>query len=241
MDLTRLGSTGASAALHACLLLSLVSFAGSSSLDAGTGSDQFNIEQGIALEGLSLSGDAQETVQVLDRPPIEKIEAVEPTPEVKPDQPPEAITTANVDQKEEVQARDPDPPKETPPEPPKLEVKPQEAVPEQVAIETEQASSVKQSAGDQTKFSRYLGELRTKLEKNKINPRSRYSGTVWLRFTVGDNGEIVDHTIATSSGSKVLDDAAVAALERAAPFPPIPGEVATRPLVVSVPFKFVAR
>lgn len=241
MDVTRYGSVGVSAAMHACMLLSLLSFAGSSSMDVGSGTDQFNIEQGIALEGLALSGDALETVQAVDRPPVEKVEAVEPTPEVKPEQPPEAITTASIDQKEVVEAPVPDPPKETPPEPPKPDVKPQEAVPEQVAIATEQASAAKQSAGDPTKFSRYLGELRTKLEKSKINPRSRYSGTVWLRFTLGENGEIIDRSIATSSGSRVLDEAAVAALDRAAPFPPIPSDVGTRPLVVSVPFKFVAR
>lgn len=241
MDATRAASVGISALVHASLLLSLISFGGSSSLDAGSGSDQFNIEQGIALEGLALSGDALETVQAVERPPVEQVQAVQPTPEVKPDQPPEVITTANVEQKEEVQARDPDPPKEIPPEPPKLEVKPQEAVPEQIAIATEQASAAKQTAGDPTKFSRYLGELRTRLEKSKVNPRSHYSGTVWLRFTLGENGEIIERSVATSSGSKILDDAAVAALERAAPFPPIPNEVGTRPLVVSVPFKFVSR
>lgn len=242
MDLTRLGSAGFSAAMHAALMLSLVGFAGSSALETGSGQDQFNIEQGIALEGLALSGDALETVQAVDQPPVEKVEATPPVPEVKTEEPPpEAITTASLDQKEEVQARDPEPPKEVPPEPPKPETVQQEAVPEQVAVATEQASSKKQSAGDPTKFSKYLGELRTKLEKSKINPRSRLSGTVMLRFTIGEDGEIVAREVAESSGSKLLDDAALAALERAAPFPPIPSEVGTRPLVVSVPFKFVAR
>ncbi len=240
MDVTRLGSVLGSALIHCAMLVPLVSFAGSSALDAGSGQDQFNIEQGVALEGLSF-GDAPETVQTIEQPPVEQVLAPPPTPEVKAvEQPPEAITTASIDQKEEVQAREPDPPKETPPEPPKPEVVQQHAVPEQVAVET-QASSAKQTAGDPTKFAKYLGQLRTKLEKSKINPRSRYSGTVWLRFTVGESGEIVSREVATSSGSKILDDAAVTALERAAPFPPIPNEVGTRPLVVSVPFKFVAR
>jgi protein TonB len=239
MDVTRIGSIVGSALIHCAMLVPLISFAGSSALDAGSGQDQFNIENGVALEGLSF-GDAPETVHTIEQPPVEEIAAPPPAPEVKQvEQPPEAITTASLDQKEEVQVREPDPPQETPPEP-VPQVTPQQAVPEQVAVETE-AASAKQTAGDPTKFAKYLGTLRTQLEKHKINPRSRFSGTVWLRFTVGENGEIVTREVATSSGSKVLDDAAVSALERAAPFPPIPTEVGTRPLVVSVPFKFVAR
>jgi protein TonB len=44
-----------------------------------------------------------------------------------------------------------------------------------------------------------------------------------------------------SSGSKLLDDAAMAALDRAAPFPPLPQEIARAPLEVQVPFNFVTR
>ncbi len=43
------------------------------------------------------------------------------------------------------------------------------------------------------------------------------------------------------SGSKLLDDAAMAALDRAAPSPPMPESVAPGPLEVQVPFKFVTR
>jgi protein TonB len=39
----------------------------------------------------------------------------------------------------------------------------------------------------------------------------------------------------------VLDDAAVAALDRAAPFPAMPQNVAQGPIEVSVPFEFVTR
>ena len=44
-----------------------------------------------------------------------------------------------------------------------------------------------------------------------------------------------------SSGSKVLDDAAMAALDRAAPFPPMPQEIARGRCEVQVPFRFVTR
>jgi protein TonB len=38
-----------------------------------------------------------------------------------------------------------------------------------------------------------------------------------------------------------LDDAAIAALDRSAPFPPMPENVAPGPLEVQVPFKFITR
>ena len=44
-----------------------------------------------------------------------------------------------------------------------------------------------------------------------------------------------------SSGSKVLDDAALAALDRAAPFPPMPRGVANGPLKLEVPVEFITR
>ena len=74
-----------------------------------------------------------------------------------------------------------------------------------------------------------------------MNPRSRVAGTVVMRFTIGLDGQLLSKEVASSSGSKVLDDAATAALDRAAPFPPIPPEVSIKPLAFTQPFKFVMR
>jgi protein TonB len=52
---------------------------------------------------------------------------------------------------------------------------------------------------------------------------------------------LLSKEIAKSSGSKILDEAATAALDRAAPFPPIPPEVSIRPLAFTQPFKFIIR
>jgi TonB family protein len=95
--------------------------------------------------------------------------------------------------------------------------------------------------GDPTLFTKYLGELRARLEKSKVNPRSRQSGTVLLRFTIDASGQVLSREVAMSSGSRLLDDAAMAALDRAAPFPSMPQEAGRAPLVVSVPFQFIAR
>jgi TonB family protein len=53
--------------------------------------------------------------------------------------------------------------------------------------------------------------------------------------------EILSRAILQSSGSKLLDDAALASLERAAPFPPLPHSVASGPLELQVPFRFITR
>ncbi len=58
-----------------------------------------------------------------------------------------------------------------------------------------------------------------------------------LRFTVGLHGDLLSHSVAQSSGSKELDDAAIAALERSAPFPAMPEAIA-KPMPLTVPFRF---
>jgi periplasmic protein TonB len=93
--------------------------------------------------------------------------------------------------------------------------------------------------GDETTQRRdYLVTLSKSIERVKVDPRSRKAGTVLVRFTVGPDGKLLSRTVEKSSGSKVLDDAAVATLDRAAPFPPVPQNLA--PIEVSVPFEFAA-
>ena len=43
-----------------------------------------------------------------------------------------------------------------------------------------------------------------------------------IGFTIGPSGQVLTREVKKSSGSKVLDDAAMAALDHAAPFPPMP-------------------
>jgi protein TonB len=47
--------------------------------------------------------------------------------------------------------------------------------------------------------------------------------------------------VVKSSGNKVLDDAAIASVEKASPFPPIPSEVNRDHMELSVPFRFSVR
>ena len=98
-----------------------------------------------------------------------------------------------------------------------------------------------QQGGDTTKQTAYLGKLQRHISSHKIDPKTRRKGTVIVRFRVSATGELLSHEITKSSGSEALDKAAVAALERAAPFPPFPDGVTGTELALSVPFRFLTR
>ena len=234
MQMLRPASWLLSFGLHAGLLLAMIGVAGGAALEAGSGRDQFVVEQGIALEGVAKLGDAEEMVETVDIPPEQ---ATEPRPieEVKPDLA-NVITSTESTTETEVVAK----------EPPPVDEKKPEAVPvkeqaPQVATLIEKSSGAEQRGGDTTTRRIYLGTLRKTLERSKVNPRSRVSGTVLIRFTVDPRGQLLSREVKSSSGSKILDDAAMAALDRAAPFPPMPDDLAQGPIEVQVPFKFVTR
>lgn len=212
----------------------------SESFDAGTGNDAVFVEQGIAIEGLAKFGDAIETIEAAEVTPV-ATETPPPVEEVKEiDERRDTITSeaSSIDDNIVKTEEEPQPVVEPPPLP---EVQPVEQ-PQQVAVVSEQSSGEsKLGSINTTARTQYLGKLRDVLEKSKINPRSRLAGTVWVKFKIGPNGDLISREITSSSGSKVLDDAAVAALDRAAPFPPMPNDVAQEAMVVSVPFKFITR
>ena len=116
-----------------------------------------------------------------------------------------------------------------------------EVQPEQVAIMTEQNSGVAKSGGDARVVGLYLGKVNDRVQRSKVNPSSRETGIVVLKFTIGIDGSLLSKDVALSSGSLVLDIAALKTLIRAAPFPPIPAEVSLRPMVFTQVFKFVIR
>jgi len=207
-------------------------------LDLGKGMDVVLVQQGIATEGISKLGDAMETIETSEIVPIQE-QHVKPPEEVKPDELRDVITSdASEVQSETVKTEEPPPPDTPPPEPQVVETK---SRPEQVAIVTEQSSGEAKSGGDAKAFGRYLGQINDHVQRAKINPRSSVAGTVVMRFTIGVDGKLLSKEVATSSGSKLLDDAATAALDRAAPFPPIPPEISIKPLAFTQPFKFIMR
>jgi protein TonB len=209
----------------------------SQALDMGKGTDIVLVEQGIAEEGNTKLGDALETIETAEVTPVQ---AAPPPPpeELKPDELRDVIASdASTVEQQVVKTDDPPPIKEPPP-PESVQAQPR---PEQVAVVTQQSSGEAKSGGDAKMLGIYLGKINSHVQRAKINPRSGRSGTVVMRFTIDVTGKLLSKEIAKSSGSKILDEAATAALDRAAPFPPIPPEVSIRPLAFTQPFKFIIR
>ena len=226
----------ASLATHATLLLAIVGVSpGGAAFDLGSGNDMFVVEQGIAVEGVAKFGEAEERIETVDIPPVQPIEQPKEVKEVEPDLN-NVVTSTDSEHEADVVKEDPKLIEDKPIVP----VPVQEQAP-QVATLVEQSSGQAKEGGDTTQRRAYLGTLSKSIERAKVNPRSRLAGTVMVRFKVGTDGQLISRIVEKSSGSQVLDDAAVAALDRAAPFPAMPQNVAQGPIEVSVPFEFVTR
>jgi protein TonB len=203
------------------------------------------------------------------QPPMEEVKAFQPSETathaeqeaVKENDPLEVITAKEVEQRDLAQVEEsrpealkpeelkPDKPVEQPvlePEPPQEldEPRPKQVMAaqqiEQFAVQEQQSSAEEKEGGQATLKMAYLGKLRMHLERHKVRPQAKATGTAVVKFTIDSSGKILSHEITASSGSKKLDDAAIATIERSAPFPPFPDGVTQEPVVVSVPFKFRA-
>jgi protein TonB len=202
--------------------------------DEGEGGDAFSTELTVSIESSSMLGETEEVIEAIDIAPVQEAIKAEPV-ETKEPELKDIITASEATTEAPAEIDKAKPIEEEKP----IEMTAVEVAPT-VAAEQQNVGS-KLSGGDITARRIYMGEVAKKLHRNKVNPRSQLTGTVLLRFTLDPQGEIVSRTIQQSSGSKVLDDAAIAALERAAPFPPLPNTVASGPLEMQVPFRFLTR
>lgn len=229
-----------SVALHGAVVgVLFITPGGGASLEEGTGEDTFVVEQGIAIEGVARLGDAEVEVAAIEAPPP-VLATPAPVEEVKPlEEDVQHIVGSEQGPEQEDVLNEP--------EPEKIEEVPVEqeqvAVIEQteVSVEEQRASGAKQEGGRATALSAYRGKLYSRISRKKVTPRSRRVGTVVVRFSVGPQGELLSNEVVKSSGNESLDNAAIASIKRAAPFPPMPSEANDEPLVVSVPFKFSVR
>jgi|GEM_PF-1258110 len=214
------------------------------------------------LERVEAVEEQQEELPLEDVPEVETVEEqqelpVEDVPEVQPVEEQQVLTSEagpeqeNVIEPQEIEEIQPQE-KVTEvqkrmleePEPEKIEqLLPQQApsVPQETVIAMRESSGEEMLGGDATAHRAYLGKLRTHLEDKKVNPRTTLVGTTIVRLTVKSDGVLVAHRIVKSSGSKKLDEAAVASIRRASPFPPIPAEVGRDTVEVSVPYRFTVR
>lgn len=88
----------------------------------------------------------------------------------------------------------------------------------------------------------YLNDVRGRLERAKRYPwlaRLRgMEGTSLVRFAIGRTGEVRDVDVVRSSAHRLLDEAAVDTVRRAAPFPALPDNLGTEAVEMDVPVVF---
>lgn len=103
------------------------------------------------------------------------------------------------------------------------------------------ANSAARSDPGNAAVSNYPGKVAAKLRRALKYPRSAVSsagGEAQVAFTVLADGSATGIRVVSSSGSPVLDQAAMDAVRKAAPFPPIPEEAGRRQWPFSVPVLF---
>lgn len=92
-----------------------------------------------------------------------------------------------------------------------------------------------------TSLSPLSAEIRSRIEQAKFYPdlaRSQgIEGTVELLFTLSADGAVMEVKVLHSSGSPVLDNAAIEAVKRAAPYPVVEDWPGTLQLQLSITYR----
>ncbi len=212
--------------------------------DAGNGNDKFNVEQGISIEGIVKLGEDLSTIQTAAVTPVEATQP--PPPEViKPvEELHDTVTSTAPDAIEEKIVKTVEPPPPTPVEQPKpQEITPQEQQPQQVAMLTESSSGREMRGGDASVLNEYHGKLSKLFQSSKFSPNTKLKGKVEVSITIGPDGQMISRQIKSSSGHKILDDTAVAIVDRAAGDfqSAMPKGLVLSQFSITVPFDFLTR
>jgi protein TonB len=90
----------------------------------------------------------------------------------------------------------------------------------------------------------YAAEVMSRISAAKRYPTSsrarREEGTARVSFALHRDGSVQGETLVTSSGHDALDEEALATVRRAAPYPPVPDDVAA-PLELQVDVAFTLK
>jgi protein TonB len=84
----------------------------------------------------------------------------------------------------------------------------------------------------------HLQRFRTYPEQARA---AKITGVSTVRFTLGAGGNVISVSLAGSSGAGVLDQAAIAMVQRASPFPPIPPSLGRGSMTFAAPVRFNLR
>ena len=145
-------------------------------------------------------------------------------------------------------------PKEQPAEKPKKAEKPTEKKPPSQqaslgnggAADADSAASKKagggqgkQNKGGSAAASKYPGLVQSKVMRAARAPKTKDTkGEATVSFVVGAKGNLIKVALLRSSGNPAIDEASLAAVKRAAPFPPIPDEAGRTSWKFDIPLGF---
>jgi protein TonB len=89
-----------------------------------------------------------------------------------------------------------------------------------------------------TYFTRIKQLIESHWEYPELALRYGLQGRLSLEFTIGSSGQLERLRVIRSSGSQLLDDEAIRAINAAAPFPPIPPWIKPNPLSISAAMEY---
>ncbi len=82
------------------------------------------------------------------------------------------------------------------------------------------------------RYASYFAHIKRRIQNEWIWPAEaqKYGGSLLLRFALRENGTLQEVRLLRSAGVRILDDLAMAAVTKAAPFNPFPPGIARKPI-----------
>jgi len=186
--------------------------------------------------------------EVVDTAPEPEPEVIpEPEPEIEPEPEPEPEPVLEPEP-EAIVLPPPEPPKPKPKPKPKPVPPPPKEAPaaplsgqaEQVAVPQAPAPAPDPGRPRVVGQVNYLNGRQPKPDYPRMSARRREQGRVVLRVVISPEGTVVNVTVQSSSGYKLLDDAAIRAV-RIAKFKPYTENGVAYPAQADIPFDFVLK
>ena len=92
------------------------------------------------------------------------------------------------------------------------------------------------------RYQDYFNKIRERIKAKWIYPREAgqrgIEGELLIEFHIAKDGRVAFIELRNSSGTAILDDAALTAVKLAQPFPPVPDEIAKRTLAINGQFRY---
>src|SRR5216684_2041468 len=92
------------------------------------------------------------------------------------------------------------------------------------------------------KFQDYFNKVRERIKANWVYPRQagerNIEGELVIEFHIAKDGRLEYIELRDSSGTRILDDAALTAVKLAQPFPPVPDDIAKHTLAINGQFRY---